>query len=110
MKPYQDNVAVEFLPEATQTSGGLHIPETAQGAKVRKAKVIAVGPGHYNHAGKFIPTTVQVGDVVLVDRLAGQDYVWDLTVPRHNKKGCDFSEDGREWRMVREGEILAVVE
>jgi co-chaperonin GroES (HSP10) len=110
VKPYADNIAIEFLPEATSTAGGLHIPQQAQNQKTRRARVVATGPGYYTSLGKFVATTVQPGDTVLVDRLAGQDYVWDLSVPRHNKKGCDFSEDGREWRMVREQEILAVLE
>jgi co-chaperonin GroES (HSP10) len=109
LRPYADNVFIEFLPEPTHTAGGLHIPQQVQ-AKTRRARVVAVGPGYHTSLGAFVPTTVQPGDTVLVDKLAGQDYNWDLSVPRHNKKGCDFSEEGREWRAVREGEILGVVE
>jgi co-chaperonin GroES (HSP10) len=109
MRPYADNVFIEFIAEPTQTSGGLHIPQQVQ-EKVRRARVVAVGPGHHTTLGGFVATTVREGDVVLVDRLAGQNYDWDLTIPRHNKKGCHFNEDGREWRAVREGEILGIVE
>ena len=109
MKAYADNVFIEFLPEPTMTASGLHLPQSTT-AQTRRAKVVAVGPGYYTSLGVLVPTTVKPGETVLVDRMAGQNYDWDLSVPRHNKKGCDFSEDGRGWRAVREQEILAVID
>ena len=107
---YADNLAVVFEPEAKLSAGGLHIPDQAKRDAARWAQVMAVGPGHTNHRGVLIPTTVKAGQFVLVDRLAGQDYAWDLNVPRQNKKGCGWEEEGREWRMVREDECIAVMD
>jgi len=77
---------------------------------VRRARVVAVGPGHYGPLGTWHPTTLLEGEVVLVDRLAGQPYDWDLNIPRQNKKGCEWSDDELSFRAVREAECLAVVD
>jgi hypothetical protein len=58
-----------------------------------------------------VPNTVKVGDRVIVDALAGQNYALDLSVPRHNKTQ-EFQElfgDRGEFRIVREEEILGVL-
>jgi hypothetical protein len=59
-----------------------------------------------------VPNTVQPGDRVIVDARAGQNYDMDLTTPRHNKP-TEFQElvgERGEFRIVREEEILAVIE
>lgn len=112
IRPLQDNVLLQFLPRPTETASGLiHIPATVSESRVgtREARVIAVGPGHTTRAGKFIPTAVKVGESVLVDSLAGQDYSMDLNAPRHNK-ATEWDAEGGALRMVREDEILCVVE
>ncbi len=109
MRPFSDNVFVTFEPEETITAGGLHIPQQVT-EKTRRALVIAVGPGWHTKLGVFIPTTVKPGETVLLDRLAGQNYDWDLNIPRHNKKGCEWGDESSSFRAVREEEILAVVE
>jgi co-chaperonin GroES (HSP10) len=113
IRAIQDNVVVKFVPRPAVTSGGLHIPQTAGARKtgVREAEVMAVGPGHFRDSGHggFVPTSVRVGETVLVDELAGQDYRLDLNVPRHNK-GAGFGDERGEFRIVREDEIHAVVE
>lgn len=110
MRAYADNVFVVFEPEEKVTAGGLHIPQQHQ-EKTRWAKVVAVGPGHHSPiTGKLIPTTLEVGQYVLVDRLAGQPYDWDLSVPRHNKKGCEWEDDGLGFRAIREDEAMAVMD
>lgn len=110
IRAIQDNVVVRFLPRETVTAGGIHVPQTLARRKTgtREAEVMAVGPGHYRDSGHggLVPTTVRVGEVVLVDEQAGQDYRMDLNVPRHNK-GAELSD---EFRIVREDEIHAVVE
>lgn len=113
IRALQDNVVVRFVPRPAVTAGGLHIPQTASRRKagVREAEVMAVGPGHFRDSGhgRFVPTTVRVGEVVMVDELAGQDYSLDINVPRQNK-GAEFGDERGEFRIVREDEIHAVVE
>lgn len=111
IRPTQDNVILKFLPRPTQTAGGLVIPQTVRESRVgtREAEVLAVGPGHHKPSGLFVPTQVQVGETVLVDTLAGQNYDMDLNVPRHNKP-TEWADDRGEFRIVREDEILCVVE
>jgi co-chaperonin GroES (HSP10) len=106
----QDNVVVRLLPLPRLSAGGIHIPQTAGRRRtgVREAEVLAVGPGHHRDSGfgGLVPTTVMVGEVVLVDEFAGQDYSFDNYRPRQNK-GADL---GGELRIVREDEIHAVLE
>lgn len=113
IRAVQDNVIVRFLPEPEQTSGGLFIPQTAKANRrgVKRAEVLAVGPGYYRDSGhgRFIPTTLKVGEVVLVDALAGQDYCLDINTPRHNK-GVEWADNQGNFRVVREDEVLAVIE
>jgi len=116
MRPYADNVIVQLEPLETMTASGLHLPQQSrQGARgSRKAKVIASGPGHYRQVRDgangsrdqaFIANETQPGDTVLVDALAGQAWEADMSMPRHNKGG-DFGDT----RIVREAEILAIIE
>lgn len=116
MRPYADNVAIELEPLATLSAGGLHLPQQSrQGARgSRFARVLASGPGHYRQVRDgangtrdqaFIPNETRAGDRVLVDALAGQAWEADMSMPRHNKGG-DFGDT----RIVREAEILAIVE
>jgi len=109
----QDNVIIRFIPEASETKGGLFLPQNRKRDKrgVRQAEVIAVGPGYYRDSGhgRFIPTTVKVGEIVLVDELAGQDYSLDINVPRQNKH-ADWADASGDFRIVREEEIHAVIE
>jgi co-chaperonin GroES (HSP10) len=114
IRAYQDNVIVRVLPEPTMTEGGLHIPDTVTHSRVGtcRAEVIASGPGYYSRGGMgaFVPNETKPGDIVLIDRLAGQDYAMDLNVPRHNKASVWGDERG-EFRIVREsGEIHCILE
>jgi len=110
IRAVKDNVVVRLLPPPAVTRGGIHIPQTAGRRKTgtREAEVLAVGPGHHRDSGfgGLVPTTVRVGEVVLVDELAGQDYSLDVYRPRQNK-GAELS---GEIRIVREDEIHAVIE
>ena len=116
MKPYADNVFLELEPQEAMSAGGIHLPQRDWlGARGHRfARVIAVGPGYYRQkpAGArgtvdsaFIPTELKPQQRVIVDALAGSPYEGDLSAPRHNLK----TEYGL-FRIVREQEILAVVE
>jgi len=112
LRATQDNVILRFLPAPKRTAGGLlYLPDTARPEATVLAEVVAVGPGHYRDSGygRLVPTTLRPGEVVLVERLAGQDYSLDVSVPRHNKD-TRWADSRGEFRIVREDEVLAVVE
>ncbi len=120
-RAYADNVVIEIEPLEQQTASGLSIVHgSKKGARdFRRARVVASGPGYWKLFGTatrsnrvFIPNETRVGDTVIVDALAGQDYAMDLSVPRHNKS-AEFQElfgDRGEFRIVREEEILGILE
>ena len=64
-RPLHDRVVVKRVEEDTKTKGGIIIPDTAQ-EKPMQGKVIAIGPGGRDEAGKLIPIDVKVGDVVFI--------------------------------------------
>ena len=112
IRAFMDNVILRLDPVSTETKSGLFIPDQQSLLGARTATVLASGPGFYNAQGHLIPNEVKAGERVLVDKLAGQNYSLDLTIPRHNK-GIEFQElvgDRGEFRIVREQEILGVVE
>lgn len=109
-----DNVIIVLEPQPTETESGIAIVHNRKpGAREqRTARVLASGPGYYTKLGALVPNEVKPGDRVMVDAVAGQNYDMDLTVPRHNKSP-GFEElfgDRGEFRIVREQEILAVIE
>lgn len=114
---YADNVLIELEPLETTTASGLAMVHTrAPGAREHRfARVVASGPGHKKKCcGAFVPNETKPGDRVLVDALAGDKMKWDfdISAPRQNNHGdMDhlLGERGA-WRMVREEEILAIVE
>ena len=109
IRMYQDNVALRFEPLEARSKGGLHLPENRKSEKTRVATVLSVGPGHTNKSGVFVPTQVKVGERVVVDQHAGQDYSMDLSCPRQNKP-TEWANEHGEFRIVREEEILCVLE
>ncbi len=127
IRPTADNVVLRLLPGDAVSKGGIHIPQQAQKGRrleLVKAEVMAVGPGHYRQVkrklgdrtytvdGPFVPTELKVGDVVLIDPLAGHDYQLDVSIPRHNKpeKFDQLGDERGEFRIVREEECQGVVE
>lgn len=117
IRPYSDNVLIELEPLPTVSESGLALVHTrAPGAREhRTARVVASGPGFKRPCcGAFIPNTVKPGDRVIVDALAGDKmkYDFDVSAPRQSgQPDIDhlLGERGA-WRLVREEEILAVVE
>ena len=92
IKPLADRVVVKALEEAEQMRGGLYIPDTAK-EKPQEGEVVAVGPGKLSDEGARIPMEVSAGDRVLYGKYSGTE----VTV------------DGNEYLILREGDILAVV-
>ncbi len=93
LKPLHDRILVERLDEETTTKGGIIIPDTAK-EKPQKAKVIAVGPGKRAKDGSLIALTVKEGDIVLFGKYSG----------------TEVKMDGRDYLIMREDDILGVVE
>jgi chaperonin GroES len=93
LKPLEDRVLVLRIKEEEKTSGGIVIPDTAK-EKPMQGKVIAVGPGKVDEKGKRIPMEVKKNDRVLFGKYAGNE----------------IKIDGVEHLIMREDDILAIVE
>jgi chaperonin GroES len=93
IRPLHDRVVVKRLEQQEQVRGGIIIPDTAK-EKPQEAEVIAVGPGKLDDEGKRAPMDVKKGDRVLIGKYSGSD----------------IKIDEEELVIVREDEILAVLE
>ncbi len=93
VRPLHDRVLVERIEAESKTAGGIIIPDTAK-EKPAEGKVVAVGAGNYDDAGKRIALDVKVGDRVLFAK-------WG---------GTEVKVDGKELVILKESDILAVIE
>jgi len=93
IRPLHDRVVVKRLEQKEQVRGGIIIPDTAK-EKPQEAEVVAVGPGKINDDGKRSPMDVKAGDRILIGKYSGSE----------------IKIDEEEYVIVREDEILAVVE
>ena len=94
IRPLQDRVIVKRLEDAVEkTKGGIIIPDTAK-EKPQQGKVIAVGKGKVNDDGKLTPLDVKVGETILFGKYSGSE----------------IKIDGEEHLIMREEDILGVVE
>jgi chaperonin GroES len=91
--PLYDRVLLKRLEEQEVKRGGIIIPDTAK-EKPQEAEIIEVGKGRVNDDGKTIPLAVKKGDRVLIGKYSGSEVMVD----------------GVEHIIVREEEILAVIE
>jgi chaperonin GroES len=93
LRPLADRVVVQRDEAEETTSGGIVLPDSAK-EKVNRARVIAVGPGKLDDRGTLHRVSVNPGDYVLLNKYGGDDFeVSDLT-----------------YTIVRESDILAVIE
>jgi len=92
IKPLADRVVIEPLEAEEKSSGGIYLPDTAR-EKPQMGKVVAVGPGKASDSGEVIKMEVKVNDKVLYAKYSGTD----VTV------------DNKEYLIVRESDILAIV-
>ena len=73
-KPLGNRVVIQPSEDSEQvSSGGIYIPDTAK-EKPQEGKVVAVGPGKLDDAGKRVAMEVQVGDVVVYSKYSGTEY------------------------------------
>ena len=87
IKPLADRVLVEPLEAETKTASGIIIPDTAK-EKPQKGNIVAVGPGTKENA-----VTVKVGNTVLYGKYSG----------------TELKLDGKDYLIMRESDILAIV-
>jgi chaperonin GroES len=93
LKPLGGRVIVEPTEQEEMTAGGIILPETAK-EKPQEGKILAAGPGDRDEDGERIPMEVQVGDKVLYAKYSG----------------TEVKVDGKKLLILRESDILAVVE
>ena len=92
-RPLHDRILVKRIDEGEQKVGGIIIPDTAK-EKPQQGKVVAVGTGKVKDDGKRIPLDVKDGDTILFGKYSGQE----------------IKLDGEEFLIMREEEVLAVLE
>lgn len=92
IKPLADRVVVKLVEAEEKTKTGIFLTASAQ-EKPQVAEVVAVGPGAYED-GKLIPMEVKVGDKVITSKYSG----------------TEVKMDGAEYTIVKQSDILAIVE
>lgn len=93
LKPLNDRVLVKRLESEEKTAGGIIIPDSAK-EKPQRGKVVAAGPGKLDDSGKRIALNVKDGDEVLFNKYAG----------------TEVKVEGKEYLVMREDDILGVIE
>jgi len=93
IRPLGDRVLVKRIEEEEKTKGGIIIPDTAK-EKPQEGRVIAVGNGKVLETGKLVPLEVTTGDRILFSKYSGSD----------------IKLDSEEHLIVRESDILGVIE
>jgi chaperonin GroES len=92
IKPLGDRVLVEPIEDKEQKKGGIIIPDSAK-EKPQEGKVVAIGTGKRDEDGKLIPFNVKKGDKVLMPKYGG----------------TEVKIDDKEYQIVREDDILAII-
>lgn len=90
IKPLDDRVVIEVLEAETKTAGGIVLPDSAK-EKPQQGKVVAMGPGKLLDNGNRAPFSIKLKDTVLFGKYSGQD----------------IAVDGKEYKIMRENELLA---
>lgn len=93
VRPLHDRILVRRTAEEDKTAGGLFIPDTAK-EKPQKGEIIACGKGRVTEDGKTLPLEVKIGDRVLFGKYSG----------------TELKIDGQEYLMMREEDILGIVQ
>jgi len=93
VRPLQDRILVRRVAEEEKTKGGIIIPDSAK-EKPQQGKVVAVGAGKVKDDGGRIPLDVKSGDLILFGKYSGQE----------------IKLEGEEFLIMREDEVLAVID
>ncbi len=91
--PLQDRVVIKRLEEEDTTKGGIIIPDAAK-EKPQEGRVVAVGAGRMTEKGQRVPPEVKVGNKILFGKYSG----------------TDIKIDGEEHLILKEEDILAIIE
>ncbi|MDK2823649.1 MAG: chaperonin GroES [Clostridia bacterium] len=92
IKPLADRILVEPIEKDTVSPAGIIIPDTAK-EKPQEGKVLAIGPGALGDNGQRNPLEVKVGDRILFSKYAG----------------TEIKQDGKQLYIMRESEVLAIL-
>ncbi len=92
IKPLADRVLIEPLDNEEEKIGSIYIPDTAK-EKPNQGAIVAVGEGRKTDDGNSVPLEVKVGDKVLYGKYSG----------------TEIKQDGKEYLIVRESDVLAVI-
>ena len=93
LHPLADRLVVRPVQKEEMTKGGIYLPDTAK-EKPQEGEIVAVGPGKMTDDGKRIPMEVKVGDRVIYSKYGGSE----------------IKMDGEEYLMMKEDDVLAVIE
>ena len=93
IRPLNDRILVQRLEQEEMTAGGIIIPDSAK-EKPAEGKIVAVGKGKLNEQGKRVALEVKKGDLVLFSKYGG----------------TDVKVDGEDFLIMREDDILGVIE
>jgi len=93
IRPLHDRIVVKRIEQQEQKQGSLYIPDSAK-EKPQEGEVVAVGKGKRDDKGEIHPPDVKVGDRILFGKYSGSD----------------IKMDGEEYLIMREDEILGVLE
>lgn len=93
LQPLEDRVLVAPVEAESISAGGIVLPDSAKD-KPTRGEVLAVGPGRLNKSGDRVPMSVKVGDVVLYGLYSGSD----------------IKVAGKEHKIMRESDLLAIVD
>jgi chaperonin GroES len=93
IRPLNDRLVIQRLEEEERSTGGIIIPDRAK-EKPAQGRVIAAGPGKLDEAGKRVELNVKKGDVVLFSKYGG----------------TDVKLDGEDYLIMREDDILGIIE
>ena len=93
IRPLRDRILVTRIDEEDKTKGGIVIPDTAK-EKPQEGKIVAVGKGKLSEDGKLTPLDVKKGDKILFSKYAG----------------TEVNIEGEEHLIIREDDVLGVVE
>lgn len=93
LRPLGDRIVVKAIEEEERTQGGIYLPDTAK-EKPQQGEVIAVGTGRVLENGQKVQPEVKVGDRIIFAKYGG----------------TEVKLDGQEYLILRESDVLAVVE
>lgn len=94
LKPLDDHIVVEPVVQEEKTSSGIYLPDTAHKDKPQTGKVIAIGSGRLLENGTRVVTEAKVGETVVFAKYAGSD----------------VQLDGKDYVILKDTDILAILE